>query len=114
MGQFQSNTIVGITVLFLHVPLSQAYQQFASIVYRMRREILTLHARASLQEETIARLQRGEWSVDEEQAELKRRIGDLREAIDALKEGDAPGEFVTIGRKSKKLPMSVFVLQNLA
>jgi len=61
----------------------------------MRREILTLHARAALQEETITRLQRGERSVDMEQAELKRRIGDLREAIDALKTGNhtTSGEF---------------------
>ena len=72
----------------------QAYQQFSSIVYRMRREILTLHARLALQDETISRLQRNDQSVGMEEAELKERIENLRDKIDSMKKGKLAGEFV--------------------
>ena len=54
----------------------------------MRREILTLHARAALQEETIKGLQQDKQTGDAE-TELRKRIGDLRVAVDSVKESGA-------------------------
>ena len=70
----------------------------------MRREILTLHARIELQDENAARLQKqlDERSVELEQAELRRRIGNLQSAIDSLHEKE-------IGRSDCQIKSSLYL-----